>query len=371
MIKLNLRWIAIFIFIIQGLSWSQKAHAIKLGYVSYKVQEKDTVGKILNNLGVCPLWGKGNNVEKTIKLNSYSISKNGAFIRPNLTIYLPVENLAANQDYEINSNNEVAFMNSNPTEKCRSKPMVLKLQKKEIASVNLGSSEYQDEKPLILKKPTKKVTFGSLMAMTDFYFSALTVTDKESGAKAEIPSRLNRGIELAWLQYWDEINSTFLFFRSDQQQFEDAEGKLKDTSYNLFGFGVGYNRKINDKLSLRVLGQIQERLFTRATSVTTLVMDRVAVPEISIGPSYKLLEKNPFSLHADAGVAYLFNSKTSNYNVKSGRRYYMGLSLNQKIKSFNLSGRTYYGLEEQDSSITKKQNKTLGMSVSLQWNFDE
>ncbi|MCM2348378.1 MAG: hypothetical protein NDI69_00060 [Bacteriovoracaceae bacterium] len=211
--------------------------------------------------------------------------------------------------------------------------------------------------------------FGILRATTDLFYSAMDVKDRTTGETAEILSRINHAYQFTWEQQWDKKNRTFLFYRTEKHSYEAIEDKMPTKTYNLQGFGVGYQRKLRDRLDLRFTGRIQERLFIRATSITDLKMERAMIPELNLAPIYNLYSKGPFSLYADLGLGYLMSSKTSNYNIKAGNRYFAGLSITQRIKDFQLLSRTYYSVENQDSSIMTKTTKDFGINLGVTWSF--
>ena len=340
-----------------------QALSVTENFLTYKIKPHDTLGGVLSGLAICPLWGRKKFVEKTIELNPETIKKNGDFVHIGRVIRLPVNYLPEHQDYEVSETREVNFLISNPASKCETSYVAPKNKPKEI----------KDESPLTPATPEKQSSssdsYGSLKASTDFFYTSLDLTDVATKEKANINSRVNNGFEFAWEQYWDSKNKTFLYYRSEKHAYEAVGDKMPSQKYTLQGFGIGYQRSFTDRFDLRFTALSQERLFARSTSLVNLFLDRAMVNELAITPVYELYSKGPFKLYTDLGVSYLMSSKTSNYSIKSGNKLKAGLLLTQQIKDFKLFGRSYYGVENQDSSISQKTMKELGISAGLSWSF--
>lgn len=337
-----------------------QALSVTENFLTYKIKSQDTLGGVLSGLAICPLWGRKNFVAKTIELNPGTIKKNGDFVHISKVIRLPVNYLPKNQDYEITETREVNFLSSNPVSKCEASYVAPKNKPKEI----------QDKSPTTPEKQNSSSDpYGSLKASTDFFYTSLDLTDVATKEKAQINSRVNNGFEFAWDQHWDTKNKTFLYYRSEKHAYEAVGDKMPSQKYTLQGFGLGYQRSITDRFDLRFTALSQERLFARSTSLVNLFLDRAMVNELAVTPVYKLYSRGPFNLYTDLGLSYLMSSKTSNYSIKSGSKVKGGLLLTQQIKDFVLFGRSYYGVENQDSSISQKTMKELGISAGLSWSF--
>lgn len=344
-----------------------QVHAISENHLTYRIRPGDNLGEVLSGFALCPLWGKSNFVARTIELNSRTIKKNGNFVRVGNKIRLPVNYLPENQDYEISSDGEVRFLNANPTSKCEatyvSNEDKLEEPKQKEISANLPA-----EKPIEAKEEDSEA-HGILKVSTDIFYTSFDMTDSRTGEKAQINSRVNHAYQIAWEQQWDKNNRTFLFYRTEKHAYEAVADRMPTQSFNLNGFGFGYQKKMSERLDVKMSAMAQERLFARSTNVTNLMLDRAMVTSLSVTPIYKFYSKGPFSLSADFGLGYLMSGKTSNYSIKSGYNYRAGLLLTQEIKDFILFGRSYYGVENQNSSISQKTMKELGISAGLSWSF--
>lgn len=340
-------------------AWSQEN-------LIYQVKKGDTVGEILASLGICPVWGKNNALAKTVAINRDVLKKNGNFVRPGKKIRLPVTSLPEHQDYQISPDGEVRFLTPTLSGNCLSGYIAQNRSDEQTREIT--STTPPTEIPTETKEEDSEA-HGNLRVSTDIFYTSFDMTDSLTKEKAQINSRVNHAYQVAWEQQWDKNNHTFLFFRTEKQAYEAVADRMPTQSFNLNGFGFGYQKKMSERFDVKMSALAQERLFARSTNVVNLMLDRAMVTSLSVTPIYKFYSKGPFSLSADFGLGYLLSGKTSNYSIKSGYNYRAGLLLTQEIKDFVLFGRSYYGVENQDSSISQKTMKELGISAGLSWSF--
>lgn len=338
-------------------------------HLSYRVKEGDTVGSVLGGLGLCPLWGPNRFTEKTIKLNSFVVKKNGNYLIPKSKILLPVESLEDHPDYEISETNEVSFTVIDPENKCT--PGKTTGTQRAIAKKNENEkeSELSSEENTLNQKTREESSYGILNAATDLFFSSLSIIDKTTQDTASLLSRTNQAYQLSWEQQWDTENKTFLQYRTEKHSYQGIENKISSQSVNLTGIGIGYERKLRDKLKMQFTLKGKEEIFILAKSLTNLELQKTMIPQFSLRPSYRLFSQGPFNLFGDLELKYLMSGKTSDYNIQNGYGYTFGLSLTQKVKYFDIYGRAFYGIENQDTSIIKKTTKILGIGIGLSWGF--
>ncbi|MGE3610775.1 MAG: hypothetical protein AB7I27_14380 [Bacteriovoracaceae bacterium] len=336
-------------------------------YLSYRVRPGDTISEVLHNLGICPLWGKNKSIHQTVLLNPELIKSNGDFTREYQKILLPVSSLEESSDYLIR-HGEVVFTNIKPEGKCGGNY----IKRREVAQTNVKNPEPPVVVPLANTVPVNQdPAYGMLRLMTDLFYSGLDVTQKDNGSTAQFISGLNQAYQLFWEQVWDSENRSYLYYRRETQSYESISGKYSGQSYNLSGFGIGYERKVGQNTSVVFSTSTQQRLFVKADTLTDLKLQTVPVQDFSVSPKFKIVEKGPFKIHGDLGYAYLRATKTSDYTIKSGNRYFGGISLQQDIGNFALVGRWYYAQEEQDSSIVKRTVSNTGLSFGLSWKFGQ
>lgn len=316
-------------------------HALPLSgqdvHLTYKVKSGDTLSEILAGLNLSPLWRSHNYVMRTVELNPQLEKSGGHRIYPNQIIILPIK--------------------------------VTPLQQKRIEGPSLASDEEEEIGPRDQEDQKESLTFGRLNISYDFFYSAMDIKDTTTSDTANILSRVNSALQIAWEQQWDKANKSFLYYRSEKHDYESLQGRLKGKSFNLQGFGFGYERSMTESFDLRLKYQVQERLFVRATSMTDLVMEKSMIQEFELNPRYTLFSKGKFILTPDVSYAYLFPVKNDNYSIKRGQRYTAGLSLKHDIGEYSLMGRYFYGVEKQDTSIMTKTTKATGISVGIAWSF--
>ncbi len=335
-------------------------------YLTYTVVKGDTLGSILGGLGLCPLWGPNRFTQRTVRLNSSTIKNQGNYLAPKTKIKLPVETLEKNPDYEISATNEVSFTVINPQNKCDKKghtPI-----SRSFAEKHEGESQDSievDKKDVVVEKSG----YGIIKATSDVFFSNLDVTDKQTQDTANLLSRTNHAYQLAWEQQWDSINKTFLYYRTEKHNYQGIDNKISAQSINLTGIGFGYEKRMSENFKLKLTLAGKEELFLIAKTISNLELQKAMIPQLSISPSYKIFARGPFTLFGDVELKYLSSGKTSDYKIQTGYGQTYGLSLTQKIKDFDLYGRSFYGIDYQDTSIAKKTTKILGIGFGISWGF--
>ncbi len=90
----------------------------------YQFRKGDTIGKVLDSIGVCPLWGKGRSVEQVLTLNGYSPELQGSDIAVGAWLKIPFRpGLVLNpNEISIDDQLRLSFKLADTSSKC-SKPL--------------------------------------------------------------------------------------------------------------------------------------------------------------------------------------------------------------------------------------------------------
>ncbi|OFZ18354.1 MAG: hypothetical protein A2X94_12440 [Bdellovibrionales bacterium GWB1_55_8] len=205
-----------------------------------------------------------------------------------------------------------------------------------------------------------------------FSFSALDSTDKSSSGNATFLSTLNSGFVFSWGQHWSNRFQTSLLIgaRRESYAYQSAGITVDHTSRNLSQFGVlaqwspfrSNEFRVDSSLRLR------QEIFVRANGFTSLSLDAVRVPELSLGAQYHLLELWPFSFSLNAhGLAYA-PAKSTTYNARMGTGFKFGTTLGMVIsKSLRMNGEIFYSSRSQESSIATQNQKNIGFTLGLSY----
>ena len=352
-------------------------------HLSYEVRKNDTLSEILGWLGICPIWGKGSLIKKTAIINKETIKKNGHLIVPKKRILLPTFDLPQHEDYSISQDGLVTMRTTTPIYKC-GLTKAMALPQRQIASQKESPLIKEDvvTDPEVIVVPTSEPSHevnapqidddeshGVLRIERDFYFSSLDLKDKLTGDTAQLLSRINNTSKIYWDQAWDDENKTFLFYKSGNQDYEPYENKFQGKKLGLLGFGMGYEKKLSQDFSLVLIGQVEEKPFLRALTVSSIILERAMIPSLELRPKLRLVSRKKLSLDAEGALSYLLPGETSNYKIESGFRMGAGLSVVQKIKDFEIKGMGFYNVENQNSKIMEKKMKELGISFGVSWSF--
>lgn len=316
--------------------------------VEYVIRKKDTLSEVLYAHKLLPIWGKEGSVAQTLKLNPDLKNSRGNFLRPGQTILLPIQK---------DDKTVAASSDRRPGQDQDNEQQVTPVEEKPVS---------QDSEITSNKSPHN---YGKLKAGVYQFYTALEMQDKLRGETAEFLSRLNHGFYGSWEQQWDENNRTFFTTRSEKHTYESIGELYVGKTYNLMGISAGYERRLSDRFSVRGTLSAKERLFARATSLTSIILDRTLVREIEITPSYDLFSMGQFDLKAELSYAYLASGKTSHYSIQSGSRIGTALTLTQHLQYIDLEGRVFYGVEEQDTTISTKKSEMAGIAIGVGWSF--
>jgi hypothetical protein len=80
----------------------------------YLAHQGDQIGFILSTIGICPLWGEGNQVTATINLNPHLKKRHSDRLKKGEVIYLPVASLPPSEDYEVGQHGELKIFYVTP-----------------------------------------------------------------------------------------------------------------------------------------------------------------------------------------------------------------------------------------------------------------
>lgn len=291
------------------------------------------------------IWGRNGSLAKLIALNPKV--KNPNLIFPGQIINLGTPDTTPETNPETNPEPIAAILAEEKTE-----PVMTPIEDRVVAS-NEGS-------------PLREILFTPKV-----FYSALNSKDKTTGDNAEIPSTLNFGVRLDYLQKWTEQFSAYGFFGVKQIEWEKIDDRSLSGAkgnYSEFGLGLRYT-KDPSKYFFTELSYAQDPFF-RAKNATELVVERRARPNLSVGGDLRLIQRDPFSLHFGGQVGYLASSKTQNYTIKSGHFYELDLKLKDQLTpkvTLDLTG--YFLNRSIDSSIADQDYEEVGLRFGVNYGF--
>ncbi len=96
------------------------------GWLSYQTHAGDSIGSVLDSVGVCPLWGKRNWVERTIDYNPSAVTNAGNFVSVGVTLKIPIDvgSLREHPNYSVSKSGWIHLNTETPVSLCGKAPLV-------------------------------------------------------------------------------------------------------------------------------------------------------------------------------------------------------------------------------------------------------
>jgi hypothetical protein len=352
---------------IAGMAWCAEAADRHLTYV---VRDGEMVGHILVALGICKIWGKGNLVERTLRLNHTRISKGGELrIRPARRILLPFTRLPDSPSYDISPDGTVRFTSSLLDGKCGSGPQQQDQSFFEAASSgsNLaGLVQGMPETPLpgtsVSTESEEPIPYVfSLGAGIRSSVLALQGTQVSNDSKALLVSGFNLGFDFVANLQWSGAQALQLELWTAPRTFDAAVNRrYRNNSIYYSGAGLTYFHEsglwgLTPSASLGY----RQNPFYHSETQTVLQFDSVGTPYAGVGVSKLLSEPGKLRLLADFAYQFYFPVSTSNYGVNSGSAFQLGGKLNYQWSTDSLfSGQLRLFSELQNTSILNVSRDT-------------
>lgn len=302
---------------------SIQAHSLE-DVVFYEVQQKDTLGSILQNAGLTPLWGKNGYVKKTIELNAGKLDKNGNIVLTNSILKIPKALL---------SETKISTLDT--------------VQNREISEVK------KEESTDHLKA---NVELGP-----GFEFWQIDSKEKDDGAKAKIESKPSPTLRLSLNHEWDKTSSTYIGAVYSQINFIQPGSKnIRNDSQNFAEIFIGHKYNIRN---WTFIGEYKnsQRPYLLARSNTDLTIESPWLTQISFGVEKKLIHKKNGWLSVGVTPYYLFSKEVDNYELNSGYGGRINIKLHQNFKSFSIESSFFSDYSKQDSNLTEQSLQQNGI----------
>jgi hypothetical protein len=211
--------------------------------------------------------------------------------------------------------------------------------------------------------------YGFFEFSPSFSYARINSSDLVTGGDGVFLSKLMPAFEFGWGQQWSDSFSTRFNLGVQEESFYSAdERSLENATHSRtnFGFSAQYSPRVAPELTFDFGISLQQEDVIRATSLTALEMDTVAVPEFTLGGSYQFLDLAPFSARARADVILLAPAGAGDDSLKTGFGYNVGMQLTQELSpSWALSGSFDYSARSQDSASSVNSRTDIGVTFQL------
>ncbi len=337
--------------------------------IRYQLQPGETVSSILDTLGVCPLWGKGKAVERTLRVNGYDPRKGGADVFPYSWIALPVfsQELGSSTHYKVDNRGILVFSDAQRDSQCRSSGGVT-------ARANVRKSSHQASRrvsraPASAEVPAESAPERVLPEVpVDFRISlglksgfvALFGQSVESKATGSFASDLGYGYLLRAQIDWDHHYTTRFELEGNRIKFL-AAGTRSLTDASMMYNALSARQEIHLPWGFSPFGEaiFAQRPGYFSTDRTSFTFDRILTPYLGVGLKKTLLEGARFSVGLDFSYLYLQPISTQEYDVAAGKGLRYGIYMSVRtLGGFMLTTEFNYATEKQPNSILLLDRKS-------------
>ncbi len=345
----------------------------------YRVKQGETLGGILDRIGVCPMWGKHGKIHQAISLNPSLINTHGNFVRPNELIALPITELPNHPDYNILPSREVVMINPHPGSKCstrqESNPVLTMHANKveELEKIEREISATPESEPVIQSTPDKETDESSaLFTLTPSYiYRTISLKNPVTGpsGNSTLNSQLDFSVEGDLYQEWSDSFKSFLGFHLGYVNFEppaSATKTLTQDSKFMSGLTLGGLVHLSDGVTLTPYALYQKELFARAISSTSMTVDSILAPSIGAKVSADLFKYKSFKFGLSGVYEEKLPASADSYNIKLGAQYGGIIYLAQEKKR-KTNFQTELGVFEraQDTTISSQDELSAVLSLRL------
>ena len=359
----------------------------------YHVLAGDTVSDVLNQFGVCPLWGKDKSVARTLELNHFSNQDAARKLPAGSKIFLPVSALTISEtEFHITADHEIQRMISDKREYCKKTPTVpiartlpsptpepIIQEKLTQASVIViqQPSPVPTPAPVVRREPSAfDLAISRLGFALDLGYFAVKSQDLSTGERSTMLSRLNPGALGYWKLEWNdqfETKATFRYQNYTIVQFEDYKSIQNPNGSRLSTELLG-TYHFHNSFSLELGFGTEEELFNRSLNTSLIKIDTIALPYAKLGVNYRWLSYRGITLDQDVYGKYFFSGTTADYSIASGTEYGSSVTLSHRFDTLERKRiflNLYYQSYSQNTSITNNQFTAIGMMLGLEFKLND
>lgn len=272
---------------------------------------------------------------------------------------------------------------SSQTESHASDLVPVKLQASPVADVLIDVSKTAEtdtiKNDFIVKQQSIQnkegfVGYGIVSLSPEFDSTKIVGRDRTNGTQANLIATSNYGARVSYAQVWSEKFQTDLFFALSKLNIKEpsAGGFLQSANQSLCAFGAGAKYQLSSKLSLLTRLGFHQRVYLKAISSTTVELDPLSVPSLSIVGAYDFLNRNPFVVGAGIGTGVDLPASEDAYKTRMNPNFQAMLYIKHHV-SQNLQ--TEVGLKShyliQNTSIAKQSQTDLGIYLRMSFNLEQ
>lgn len=356
-------------------AWAEQGALTPLMVIARK---GDTVGGILDALGICPLWGEKRSVDNMLRLNDLD-EKSTRQLLVGQKVKLPVTHLSSHADYRVDDG-VVQWLTDHPVSKCN-----VDVQERELAAAeSTVKQQINEETPeRVESKASDNVhadeqlkkdfqdsfdEYSELTARPTLGFSKLQSVDNLSAGKSILASNLNYGLTGLWSPHFSESKNFKFSLELERYSYVTSSIKTLGNATGLrVNFAGQYQKQFTPALKVGAIAGIMQGQFLRADTANSLTLDQVAIPRAGLGAEIELLKSKKFEGKAMGSA--LVHSPMSNgaFVVRAGYSLNFESWFGQYFKNNLGAVGIYFNQINQSTSVSSQYVQNLGMYFQYTW----
>lgn len=214
--------------------------------------------------------------------------------------------------------------------------------------------------------------FTSFRIDTSYSFTEISAVNG-AGARARINSISNPGLGLSLVEHWDQKNTTSIKFNYNAAKFEKSDAiPIEGLDQPLVSFGIKQTHSFSSWFRSSLGLFLEEQLFIRQNSPTTLTADKFLNPVLSLDAEFDLLKRKNMDLGAaiNLDLTAPFRSDAypgyeSAYNVNAAFGYGGTVYGRKYFKSFSLEGSLYYKTRSAHTTVADQTSINEGVAIRI------
>ncbi len=376
--------IGILLFFVPGSSFSERGKEVLEMPLWTRVRSGDSVGGILNRLGICPLWSESSgSVGLTIQLNSQAFTKENGHLKVGSILILPRNILPESTDYRI-SGREV-LVDEGAVGKCTEAYRAHHAPKSVYDKI-LPSDEGASPATVVLptdklSEPIRELASQEHMPVSRFgvgigleYFS-IAMLDRETGGGAKLLSQASPKGSFFWKLAWSEEIESRLHYSVVKEKFvpvTSGAGRFEPDPSLRSEFGMGIVRQLSPRVRLGAsLGGVG-RSFVRYGDDVEIKTDHIQMLTFKLLQQYHIIRVKSAVAGIDITTTFLKGSQVVDAKAKDGWGLEGSLFFLHALDHANmeLSGELTYGFSQQNTTRMNLKEKHLGMLFGVARRFE-
>lgn len=247
-----------------------------------------------------------------------------------------------------------------------------KFEQKTIRSTSSDSIEYthqtESTDPLRVVEVENKNNTSRLGVSVDFEYSRIDSTDKATKATSVFLSKLNLKHSLFWDLEWSESMFTRLKMSSQQETYlpdPNSNKVLQNAFLQNNSISFSFNQFLLENILMTVALTRRTHGYSRAPTVSTLILDQYDMNSLEIGGTWMFLRRNHIQLLAGLDYQYILGNDSDFYLIDVGSGYQVKFGLEHHIKEYDLAieGRFYFEELYQNTLHIEQKKRVLGAGI--------